>query len=779
MHDGHTRLIIQGRLSDGRRFHWTVTRPGLVFFMDREDDRTLPGAFRKSVHLANLRGEPVDALYFDNTLQLNRARSECTHRSIPAYEADVNPLARFLMERFIKGSVCFACDPGRSENNTAYFVDPPVKPSAYLPELKLLSIDIECSLGTDLYSIALVGDDFECVLMVDPGKTFRTSGSTCRTFDSERALLSAFIDIVRLKDPDVFIGWNLIGFDLQWLARKYKHLKMSFDIGCDGTVELLPPAKSGGQWLARIPGRAALDGIPMSRSAYIQTQDYSLATVARNVLGSKKRIEKTGLERAREISRLYRENKAELARYNLQDARLVYRIFQKLNLVPMAVRRSQLTGLSLDRVGGSIAAFDFLYLPRLHRSGYVADTDPFPPRDAEKAPGGMVFDSKPGFYHNVAVFDFKSLYPSIILTFHVDPLAASIARRPSTESRTTGASTDIAQTVKGPAGLAFSRGHAILPAIIQELWQEREQASASRDATLSQAVKIIMNSFYGVLGSTGCRFYDPLLAGTITRIGHWVLQFSRNFIEKQGYPVIYGDTDSLFVHLGQMPREEIRPLAARLSLGLNRLLKKEIRRRFHAASRLDIRFEKCFVRFFMPTVRGRETGSKKRYAGLFFNAQGDAELYFAGLESIRRDWTDLAKAFQADLFTLLFHTENTVELKKKLVDIVRDRQRKLYEGALDETLIYRKGISKRLQDYTRNVPPHVQAARKLDRLDGRVVSYLITTAGPEPIQKRSGAPFDYHHYSEKQLAPVADMILSLFDMDYRSIVANERQLPLF
>ena len=70
--------------------------------------------------------------------------------------------------------------------------------------------------------------------------------------------------------------------------------------------------------------------------------------------------------------------------------------------------------------------------------------------------------------------------------------------------------------------------------------------------------------------------------------------------------------------------------------------------------RIDIEFEKLFLQFFMPTIRGRDTGSKKRYAGLFINETGAGELYFAGMETTRRDWTALAKEFQVDLFTLLF-----------------------------------------------------------------------------------------------------------------------------
>jgi len=775
--DNATQLVFQGRLSDGKRFHWTVTNPGIVFFINRDQTRTPPQSFRKKVELRSLRGNPVDALYFRNTPDLTRARNACESRNLPSYEADVNLVARFLMERFIKGGVSFESEPVRVENNILYFVDPNVKGAQFTPYLKLLSIDIECSMALDLYSIALYGNDIACVLMVDPEMTNREKGY--RSFPSEKELLASFFHIVREYDPDAFIGWNLIGFDLQWLSRKCAALGISFDIGTDGPAELLDPGNYFNQWIARIPGRAAMDGIPMVRSAFVKTEDYSLATVAQNILGRKKLIETSGQEKVAEITRLFQTDKASLARYNLEDTKLVYDIFDKINLAQLAVRRTQLTGLALDRVGGSVAAFDFLYLPRLHRQGYVADTHPQPHKNGESAPGGLVLDSVPGFYSNVAVFDFKSLYPSIIRTFQIDPLAANVVLHHLSENFHENDSKVAGQIVKGPAGLEFAGNFAILPSIIEDLWHAREKAKQSKDATLSQAVKIIMNSFYGVMGSSGCRFYDPRIAGTITRIGHWNLTVSRKFIEREGYPVIYGDTDSLFIHLGNGDPDTVIDIGNRLSAKLNGYLHEELRQRFNVESQLDIEFERIFKRFFMPTIRGRNKGSKKRYAGLLINETGGAELYFSGMESSRRDWTGLAKEFQADLFTLLFSKDETSGLETELCELVRSRHRQLFDGELDDKLVYRKGISKRLEDYTKNVPPHVRAARMLDRFEGRIIRYVMTTAGPEPIQKRINPAYDYDHYSEKQLEPIADMVLRFFDLDYRSLVGGGKQLNLF
>ena len=774
-----TGLEFQGRLEDGRRFHWRVTEPKRVFFLNRAENWTPEGASRRPVKLQNLRGQAVDALYFKNSNDLYKARNYTKEKYIPTYEADINLQSRFLMEHFIQGAVAFKSEPAEVRGAMLYFIDPEIAPSDFTPELKMLSLDIECSVENDLYSISLFGRDLERVYMLDPEQPNGSSTEAYIGFTTERALLEACFADLRSFDPDVLVGWNVIGFDLLWLSRKCENLKISFAIGSDAPARMLEPAGRGNQWLVRVPGRGVIDGINMTRSMMLPVDDFSLGTVSSYVLGRKKLIEKSGKDKLQEIMRQFREEKSALARYNLEDSRLVYEIFEKLHFLPQSVRRTQLTGLSFDRNAASVAAFDFLYLPRLHRRGYVADTDPLPHGGMAAPPGGLVLDSAPGFYDNVAILDFKSLYPSIMLTFHVDPLAANIVLQNEEGVETP----PLGEIIRGPAGLGFAKDFSILPGIIAELWKARDLAKRAQDGALSYAVKIIMNSFYGVLGSPGCRFYDPRLAGTITRNGHWILTHSREWIEQQGYQVIYGDTDSLFVRLGDGSREMMRDIGVSLAKNLNQFLEQKLKDEFGSASRLEIEFEKLFKRFFMPTIRGSDTGSKKRYAGLLYkdlNAElEETESFYAGMETSRRDWTELAKEFQRHIFSIVFSEASLEEQEERLERDIRLLMERLNGGELDEQLVYRKGLSKPLEEYTANLPPHVKAAKMLDEMDGRVVYYVMTLEGPEPIQKRSGSPLDYIHYAEKQLAPVADMVLRFFKTDFQAITGDGKQLDLF
>ena len=148
-------------------------------------------------------------------------------------------------------------------------------------------------------------------------------------------------------------------------------------------------------------------------------------------------------------------------------------------------------------------------------------------------------DSQPGLYDSVLVLDYKSLYPSIIRTFLIDPVGlVEGLRHPSDDA-----------SVPGFLGARFSRTRHCLPSIVAQVSQGREAAKREKNKPLSQALKIIMNAFYGVLGSSGCRFFDPRLASSITLRGHEIMRQTRALIEAQGHAVIYGDTDSTFVWL--------------------------------------------------------------------------------------------------------------------------------------------------------------------------------------------------------------------------------------
>lgn len=727
-------LTFWGATDDGP-IKAVFTRQDAVMFVTRTSP--VEAGRRKEVSLVSLDGRPVDAVYFPNQRALLNERQRIREDAGVVFEGTIKPHDRFLMERFVTGAFSLQGEV-RLREGYREFVNPRIKRSEYSKALTLLAFDIE-TIGFDgpLISIAVAGQGGEHVWIVG------------QEVEDESALLQVFLDHVATVDPDILAGWNVVEFDLAYLERKATQLGVPLSLGRGGErATVLAPRSDQQPHVAKVPGRVVLDGIATLRSATFSFESFRLEDVAQALLGRGKRIEH-GVDPVAEIQRLYNEDKAGLAAYNLEDCRLVLDIFDKADLVGFATQRQALTGLAMDRQGGSVAAFDNLYLPRLHRRGRVAPDVVV--GDFTMSPGGWVMDSVPGLFENVLVLDFKSLYPSIIRTFKIDPLGLAAPGE---------------DPIPGFEEAQFARVGHILPELIEGLWSARDDAKRRQDAARSRAIKILMNSFYGVLGSSRCRFFNPKLASSITRRGHEIIQTSRSLIEARGFDVIYGDTDSLFVHVGPMDPDACMEIGTTLATELNAHWAEHLAQTLRIESHLDLEFETHYRRFLMPTTRGSDKGSKKRYAGMTGEGDG-AQLIVKGLEAVRTDWTPLARRFQRELLTRVFTDEPWRAWMAALARSVRN-------GELDDELVYRKRIRRRLDEYESHVPPHIVAARKLGR-NVREIRYVITTRGPEPVELPHGH-LDYDHYVSRQLAPAADSVLHFLDTDFATVAGQQMTL---
>ncbi|MBH3340947.1 DNA polymerase II [Pseudomonas mendocina] len=728
--------------------------------------RNEKGVELRELALRDFKRRPVLGLYCRQYRQLLQLEKKLRQVGVDVYEADIRPPDRYLMERFITASVSFE----GVEQPDGSLLCKSLKPATdYRPTLRLVSLDIETSARGELYSIALEGCGQRQVYMLGPANGDASIVNFDLEYcDSRKALLERLNDWLQRHDPDAIIGWNLVQFDLRVLRDHAEQLKVPLLLGRGGDVMGWRQHNSSQHYFAEAAGRLIIDGIEALRSATWSFSSFSLESVAQTLLGEGKAID-TPYARMDEIQRMFDEDKPALARYNLKDCELVTRIFAHTDLLAFLLERSSVTGLAADRSGGSVAAFTHLYLPPMHRLGFVAPN--LGDIRGENSPGGFVMDSRPGLYDSVLVLDYKSLYPSIIRSFLIDPLGlVEGLHLPDDE-----------HSVEGFRGARFSRTRHCLPAIVERVWQGREAAKREGNAALSQALKIIMNAFYGVLGSSGCRFFDPRLASSITLRGHQIMKRTRELIEVEGHAVIYGDTDSTFVWLGRAHDEdEATRIGRALVARVNAWWREHLQSEYGLTSALELQFETHYRRFLMPTIRGTEEGSKKRYAGLVRAADGSERMVFKGLETVRTDWSPLAQRFQQELYRLVFAGQ-------PYEDYVRTYVKRTLAGELDELLVYRKRLRRRLDDYQRNVPPHVRAARLADEHNQRLgrplqyqrggwISYLITTGGPQPLE-RLLSPVDYEHYISRQLKPVADAILPFVGGEFERLL--DGQLGLF
>jgi DNA polymerase-2 len=793
-HDIHNVLVLK---------YWLHTQQGpvLVELLDQEgiffvENSSLENALMltrkwvnrtRSLDLKSFSQQPVTGFYFSNQKNLKQAASTLKDYGIEPLEADVRTVDRYLMERFITSSVSVDCQDIVDRGNFNYVCNPVLKSALYKPEFCVISFDIEMSVNTDqLFSIAVYGADFKTVFIISDEPI-----NHCLIFKDEASLLKGFMRWLQDYDPDILIGWNCINFDLRVLEKTCQRLNIAFKLGRNNeSLEWRTSLNNEEHYFVTVPGRAVLDGIDTLKTASYQFESFSLENVSRELLGKGKLIHDVE-ERGEEIIRLFREDKQALANYNLEDCVLVWDIFQKLELIQFAIERANMTGLPLDKVGGSVAAFENQYLPRLHRQGYVAPNLKDNP-EGVGSPGGYVMDSKPGLYEHVLVLDFKSLYPSIIRSFKIDPYGLVEGDRMLKEAgilTSDHAEYDVEQLSQGFRGAYFKKEKSILPGLIEQLWQARDQAKKEKNTALSQSLKIIMNSFYGVMGTPGCRFFDPRLPSSITLRGHAIMNQTRSLIESKGYEVIYGDTDSIFIWLNQqlITNQQADKIGQDLVTYVNHWWKQHLWETYRLNSALELEYENHYSKFLMPTMRGSMQGTKKRYAGLIdlrtrkdeSMTMDNTRLIFKGLENVRTDWTRLARDFQKELYERIFLGKEYKTFVQRTIEEVR-------QGKQDAKLAYRKRLRRRLNEYLRNIPPHVQAAQKADALSltqgatakyarGGWIEYYYTVNGPEAAEYLQ-SQLDYDLYLERQIAPIVDGIVGFLGTSYEELTSKQLTL---
>jgi DNA polymerase-2 len=755
--DNVTYVQLFGRLENGESFV-SVHKFEPYFFILKEDEKKAKKVIDDLVFVKcsekTFSGKEVVKIVFENQTELNNARGELHDAEIDTFEADLKPQYRFLIDRGIKGSLEIDGDYENSERVDRVYKEAEIKKSDAKIDLKVASVDIETSADGKLFCIGIVSKDYEKNFIVSKEKL--KNAVSCK---SEEDCLEKFKEELVEIDPDVITGWNVIDFDFDFLKKKFEEHKINFDLGRTTEKTKLRIEKNFFRSSSMdVSGRVVLDGLNLIKDPYIKEsptikekkfESYTLEDVASEMIGKNKLLKGSG--RHEVIEEYYKNNQQKLVDYNLRDCELVYEILEKAKLIDLAMERSQLTGMPIDRVTASIASFDFVYISKARSLGLVSPTANFVSKE-ERIKGGFVMSPKPGIYHNVLVLDFKSLYPSIIRTFNIDPSSFLLHKEKN--------------CIESPNGACFRNSDGILPEIIEELHRAREKAKKEKREFSSYAIKIIMNSFFGVLASPNCRYFNMDMANAITNFGQEIIKLTTKKIEEKGYKVIYGDTDSVFVNV----EKRAEKTGIEIQDFINDFYDDFVKKTYNRKSFLELEFDKLYLSLLMPKTRGSDAGAKKRYAGLVKEDEKE-NLEVVGLEAIRGDWTEAAQEFQKSLLLKIFKDEDARVFVKKFVS-------DLLKGKMDEKLVYRKSIRKGLDEYTKTTPPHVKAARKMKELEGNIIEYYMTDDGPEPLSNLKHK-IDYKHYVEKQIKPIAQSIFDLLGLKFEEIVEGERQKRLF
>jgi DNA polymerase I len=367
-----------------------------------------------------------------------------------------------------------------------------------------------------------------------------------------------------------------------------------------------------------------------------------------------------------------------------------------------------------------------------------------------------VLSPKPGLHENIAVLDFKSMYPNIMIIYNLSPDTYIAPEEPEPESGVYTAPEVGHRFRKAPPGFYKEA----LTYLIKVRGSIRQKMKSLDPKTVEyhvldarqKAVKIITNAAYGYAGWVGARWYIKPVAEAASAWGRHIILSASQMAEKAGIQVVYGDTDSLFLSYDQTKVQK---------------LEEEIKRDL----KLDVEVGEVYKRIFF-------TEAKKRYAGL----RQDGSLDMVGLEVIRGDWAEVAKKVQAHVLEIILNEPSP----KRAIDYVRSvivdlKHRKV---PLHDLIIW-KTLTKPPEDYTIKAP-HVEAAKMLKEKGWRLTSgdkvgYVILTGQGrlynrvKPYVFAKPEEIDVEYYINNQVLPAASRILSFFNVTEAELLKETKE----
>ena len=554
---------------------------------------------------------------------------------------------------------------------------------------------------------------------------------------SERLLLGVLLEKVFFSaDPDVVVGHNLVGFDLDVVIHRMRDSNIEQWSRIGRLKRSVWPKLNAGlgdsQWVQKLllAGRLLCD-TQMGAKDVVREQNYSLPHLASVQLGREHfAIETEHVESYFEAA----DGLIQLLRHSEREAALIFSLLFRLNFLPLTKQLTNIAGNLWNHTlaGARAERNEYLLVHNFHARKYICpDKRPPPKRGAaaamqlddddeaagqkagkKKGPaytGGLVLEPKVGFYDKfVLLLDFNSLYPSIIQQFNI--CFTTVER-----ARGGGAADDADEASVMPKAPDSSLEKGILPRLLEFLVQRRQmvkreletlKASANPDRSelqqldvRQQALKLTANSMYGCLGFVYSRFYAKPLAMLVTALGRDLLQKTVEISEsKHSLQVIYGDTDSVMIYTGADNAKAVREIGFRVTKDVNMLYDK-----------VKLGIDGMFTKMLLL--------KKKKYAAIKLDDERpDGTLVThretKGLDLVRRDWCDLAKDTSSAVLNEILGDRARDELVETVHEILRREAQQVREGNVAiEKYVINKSLTKKLEEYPdAKHQPHVQVA---------------------------------------------------------------------
>ena len=590
-----------------------------------------------------------------------------------------------------------------------------------------------------------------------------------RVIESEAKMIQELTRIIKERDPDIVYTYNGDDFDLPYLKKRAEVLGLKLPWGRDGSEIQVRRTAIGGA--VSIRGRAHVDVFRiveyMASIGAINTYKLDLESVYKALKGE----EKVKIDHLKIASVWENGDLSKLAEYNLEDSIACFEIGEEFLDLYMEIGRYTLSELyEAVRLSASQIVEKKL-IKEAKKRNKVAPKRPKEKevmrRLRETYIGGYVHEPVPGLYENIAVLDFRSLYPSIIITHNVDPELVNKEICPEDER------------FVSPAGHFFCKEpKGLLPSMLEDVLTERfqlkKQLKSMEKGTpeyklvyaRQQALKIIANASYGYLAFPRARWYCKECAEAITSWARSYIKKVMEEAEKWGLKVIYGDTDSVF--LQYRDKEEVLKFLEHINNQLPGMME------------LDL--EGFYVRGIFIKKRKGERAAKKKYA--LIDEKGNLKI--TGMEYVRRDWSEIARRTQKEVLERILgrgDIEGALNYVRKVIDDVKN-------GRVDiEDLVIYTEIQKELHEYEQT-GPHVVAAKKLQRMGykvkpGSIVGYVITKGSgsvserAEPLELLKGKDYDPDYYIERQILPAVLPIFETLGYTEKDLLKPSSQRSIF
>ena len=707
-------------------------------------------------------------------------RNEIKNLDVETYEFDIQFTRRYLIDNEITPLTLCKAEGEFINKRSRVSVMKADKVVQITDEVienpKILAFDIETynPLGAvidaeknPIVMVSFYGDDLRKVIT---WKKFKTKEDYIEFVGSELELLNKFKEIIESYKPDIITGYFSDGFDFPYVETRAKKYRINLDIGLDYSPITVSRKRVT---ISKIVGISHLDifkFIKMVMSTTLETDSYSLGSVAEEVLGEKKRD--INIEYLAEAWDNKPEKLEEFCDYNLQDSKLTFMLCKKI--LPNIIELVKIIGLPIADVSRmSFSKLDEGYLIKqaknlneivLNKPTY----DEIKKRREQTYTGAFVFKPTPGLYKDITIFDFRSLYPSIITSHNISPDTLNCRCCEDEKHVPEFDKYWFCSKKKGFISTVLE-GIITRRMRIKEIMKGVDKEKLKLFNARQYALKTIGNSMYGYMGFFGARWYSIECARSITAYGRYYIQKVIEDAKNAGFKVLYSDTDSIFLILDKKTMDDTKKFIESINV--------------HLPGLMEIEYEGFYPRGIFVSAKEGAYGAKKKYALL----SEDNHIIIKGFETIRRNWSFIAKETQREVLNIILKEGNP----KKAFDYVKEVIINLREKKIPiEKVVIHTQLQKAISEYD-SIGPHVAVAQRM--IDkgipigpGSLIKYVITKGkGKEKIRDRAKLPeeisqddYDSDYYVNNQIIPSVEKIFEVLGFEKDDLINSFDQSRL-